>query len=43
MAHDFGTVVDHSKTHAGDPLQATIVYNGEDHSDLYRRKDVAGR
>jgi len=41
MAHDFGTVVDHLKTHAGDALQAVIVYDGEDHSDLYRRKDVA--
>jgi hypothetical protein len=39
MAHNFGRVVDHLKTHAGDALQAVIVYDGEDHRDLYRRKD----
>jgi hypothetical protein len=41
MAHNFGNVVDHLKTHAGDALRAVIVYDGEDHRDLYRRKDDA--
>lgn len=41
MAHGFGHVADHLKTHACDALQAVIVYHGEDYSDLYRRRDDA--
>jgi hypothetical protein len=41
MAHDFGDVVEHLRSHAGDALQAVVVYDGDDHRDLYRRADVS--
>jgi hypothetical protein len=40
MAHDFGALVEQLQSHAGDALQAVIVYDGETHRDLYRRSDV---
>ena len=39
----FDDVVDHLQSHAGDTLQAVVVYRGDDHRDLYRREDVADR
>jgi len=41
MSHEFGNVVDHLRSHAGDALQAVFIYRGDDHRDLYRRDDVA--
>ncbi|WP_075938379.1 DUF7522 family protein [Halosegnis longus] len=34
-------LVAHLRSHAGDALQAVIIYDGDDHRDLYRRDDVA--
>jgi hypothetical protein len=41
MSHEFGNVVDHLRSHAGDALRAVFIYRGDDHRDLYRREDVA--
>jgi hypothetical protein len=41
MSHGFDDVVDHLRSHAGDALQAVVVYDGDDHRDLYRRGDVS--
>lgn len=43
MGHEFGNVVDHLRSHAGDALQAVMIYDGDEHRDLYRREDVAER
>jgi len=43
MGHEFGNVVDHLRSHAGDSLQAVLIYEGGEHRDLYRRADVAER
>jgi len=43
MGHEFGNVVDHLRSHAGDALQAVMIYDGDEHRDLYRRDDVAER
>ncbi|SFP07738.1 MULTISPECIES: hypothetical protein [Halolamina] len=40
MAHDAAGIVDRRHSHAGETLQAVIVYDGESHRDLYRREDV---
>lgn len=40
MAHDFGNVVDHLRSHAGEALQAVVVYDGDEHRDRYRRQDL---
>jgi hypothetical protein len=39
MTHEFGNVVDHLRAHAGDALQAVLIYDGDGHRDLYRRDD----
>jgi hypothetical protein len=39
----FEAVVEHLRSHAGDALQAVIVYRGDEHRDLYRRDDVRER
>lgn len=41
MGHEFGNVVDHLRSHAGDTLQAVLIHDGDEHRDLYRRDDVA--
>jgi hypothetical protein len=41
MSKDFSGLADHLRDHAGDALQAVVVYRGDDHRDLYRREDVA--
>jgi len=41
MADDADDVVAHLRSHAGDALQAVVVYDEESHRDLYRRDDVA--
>lgn len=41
MEHDYDDFVEHLQTHAGSTLQAVVVYEPEDHRDLYRRDDVA--
>jgi len=43
MGHEFGDVVDHLRAHAGDALQAVLIYDGDEHRDLYRREDAAER
>ena len=43
MTHEFGSVVEHLRTHAGDTLQAVMIYDGDEHRDLYRREDVTER
>ena len=43
MGHEFNDVVEHLRSHAGDALQAVVIYDGDDHRDLYRREDVAER
>ena len=43
MTHEFGSVVEHLRTHAGDALQAVMIYDGDEHRDLYRREDVTER
>lgn len=40
MGHNFGDVVEHLRSHAGEALQAVLIYDGDDHRDLYRREDV---
>ncbi|MDH5020326.1 hypothetical protein [Halobacterium rubrum] len=40
MNEEFSGLVDHLQDHAGDALQAVVVYLGDDHRDLYRREDV---
>lgn len=41
MRDDGRAVVQHIKEHAGDTLQAVLIYGADDHRDLYRRADVA--
>jgi hypothetical protein len=41
MADDADEVVAHLRSHAGDALQAVVVYDADGHRDLYRREDVA--
>lgn len=41
MAHSFGNIVEHIHGHAGDTLQAVIIYEEDHHRDLYRRDDIA--
>lgn len=40
MRDDGTAVVQHIREHAGDTLQAVIIYDEDAHRDLYRRKDV---
>lgn len=40
MDHEFTDVVDHLRAHAGETLQAVVVYDDEEHCDLYRRADI---
>jgi hypothetical protein len=37
---NFDDLVDHLRSHAGDALQAVVVYRDDEHRDLYRREDV---
>lgn len=41
MRDDAPAVVQHLREHAGDALQAVIIYDGDRHRDLYRREDLA--
>lgn len=41
MDHGTGDVVEHLRAHAGETLQAVVIYDGDDHRDLYRRADVS--
>lgn len=34
------TIVQHIREHAGDALQAVLIYDADQHRDLYRRQDV---
>jgi len=43
MGHEFNNVVEHLRSHAGETLQAVVIYDGDDHRDLYRRDDVVER
>lgn len=43
MGHESNNVVEHLRSHAGDALQAVVIYDGDTHRDLYRREDVAER
>lgn len=40
MPEEFEDVVDHVQAHAGEALQAIIVYDETRHSDVYRRDDI---
>lgn len=40
MDHTTGDIVEHLRDHAGETLQAVVIYDGDDHRDLYRRGDV---
>lgn len=41
MRDDVSPIVQHIREHAGDTLQAVLIYDGDEHRDLYRRDDVA--
>jgi len=40
MPEEFGDVVEHVKSHAGETLQAIVIYDETRHRDVYRREDV---
>jgi len=40
MPEDFEDVVKHVKSHAGETLQAIVIYDETRHRDVYRREDV---
>ena len=40
MADGYEDVVEHVKAHAGETLQAIVVYDETRHRDIYRREDV---
>lgn len=41
MRDDAAAVVQHIREHTGDALQVVLLYDADDHRDLYRREDVA--
>ena len=40
MPDGYEDVVEHVRAHAGDTLQAIVVYDGTRHRDVYRRENV---
>ncbi|WP_135665683.1 hypothetical protein [Halorhabdus rudnickae] len=40
MPEEFEDVVEHVKAHAGEALEAIVVYDETRHRDIYRREDI---